>query len=89
MEAVSLKKKTLGEWTSYLFSGAIVVNYLAMWFDLIEIRTFGLVLLLLLGINQLWNSWREYQENKRFEGMVLVSFVIGVATLGLFISSFF
>lgn len=36
MEAVSLKKKTLGEWTSYLFLGAIAVNYLAMWFDLIE-----------------------------------------------------
>ena len=89
MEAISLKKKVLREWTSYLFLGAIVVNYLAMRFDLIEIRTFGLVLLLLVGINQLWNSWREYQENKRFEGMVLVSFVIGVSILGLFISSFF
>lgn len=89
MEAVSLKGKILGEWTSYFFLGALAVNLFAMWFDLIEIRTFGLVLVLLAGINQLWNAWREYQEDKRFEGMVLVSFVIGVATLGLFFSSFF
>lgn len=81
-------KKTMNDWAGYFFLGALALSLLGLWLGLMDNRSFGLVILLLAGLNQLWTAWSEYQKEKAFNSRVTIASVIGIASLGLLFSSF-
>lgn len=82
-------KQYISDGVRYLLLIGIGLNLFAIFFDLIDRRSFSLILLLLAAISQLWHAWDEYNDEKKLAGRVLISLVIGLGSLILFISSFF
>lgn len=81
--------KRLDVWVSYLLGGGVVLSLLATLFDLIERDSLSRVILLLAGLDQLWNAWKECQTDRRLSGSLLALLLVGLVSIGVCVSSFF
>lgn len=80
-----MNKKASDHWVRFVIVGVLVLNLLGVMTGVIDNESFSLILQLLAGLSLMWTAWREYQKDKRFEGMSILYVAIGVILLGQFI----
>lgn len=80
-----MNKKASDQWVRFVIVGVLVLNLLGVMTGVIDNESFSLILQLLAGLSLMWTAWREYQKDKRFEGMSILYVAIGVILLGQFI----
>ena len=80
-----MNKKASDHWVRFVIVGVLVLNLLVVMTGVIDNESFSLILQLLAGLSLMWTAWREYQKDKRFEGMSILYVAIGVILLGQFI----
>lgn len=80
-----MKRISSDLWVRVAIVGILVLNLIGLMIGVVDAITFNLLLQLLAGLSLMWSAWREYQREKRFEGMMILYVAIGAILLGQFV----